>query len=206
MNITDGTPEAMTLIEQLKSQSLLVSFYDEDFHKSLKKRNRYVMDDSFKILDEKFGDDYRNHLLGIYVAPGFDHQELVSLYPPLAPRFEDKDFPPVFIFINLAIQEAWTVKQTRKGSAIIIADDGQVFDEEIFERGAPVKDFLKIDHWGIVRRIYIALERISRAECMEFNGYGSNRDYRAAVSWNFPTIYKYFPNSDMEKTDFSRTY
>lgn len=206
MNFTDGTPEAMTLIEQLKSESLLVGFYDQDFHKSLKKRNRYVMDDSFKILDEKFGEDYRSHLLGIYVAPGFDHQKLVSLYPPLAPIFEDKDFPPVFIFINLAIQEVWTIKQSRKGSALIITDEGQVFDEEIFEQGAPVKDFLKLDHWGVVRRIYVALERISRAECMELNGNGSYRDYREAISWNLPTIKRCFPKSDIEKTDFSRPY
>lgn len=206
MKLIDGTPQAMKLISQLKAQSLLVDFYDQPYQQSVNPKYPSISDSTFSNFDEKYGDMYRNHLLGIYISSDFDIKKLLKVYPPLSPRFQDPGYAPIFIFINLAIQKIWCIKQTRKGSAIIITEDGQVLDEEIFEPDMPVHEFLELDHAKIIKRLYIALERITRADCMEFNGYSSAKEYREVVSWNLPTINKYFPNLNIQADELACDY
>ena len=206
MNIQDGTSQAMKLINELKNQNLLVDFYDQTFQKRLGKYP-FLNDDRFNQFDSEHGTDYRHHLLGMYIPPGFDSKKLLKVYTPLKDIFNDKDYPPIFIFINLAIQKVWAIKQSRKGSALILdIGDGQVFDEEIFESNMPPKEFLLLDHAGVVKVLYIALERITRADCLVCSGYGTQRDYRDAISWNLPNINNMFRNLNIQAAELTRNF
>lgn len=206
MNIHDGTPQAMNLIKELKAKCLLVDFYDQTFQRGLGKYP-LINDDRFSKLDGEQGTDYRRHLLGIYIPPGFDSKNLLKVYPPLKSIFQDKVYPPVFIFLNLAIQKVWVIKQSRKGSAIIVdINDGNTYDEEIFRPGMPPNEFLLLDHAGVVRDLYKALERITRADCMLSNGCGTQRDYRDAISWNLPNINNVFRSLNIQAGDLARNF
>ena len=207
MKLQDGIPQAMKLIKELKAKSLLVNFYDQSPQQLLGEGNPVFTNEDFKTLDELHGDTYRNHLLGIYIPPDFDPKKLIKVYPPLKDWFQDPGYPPIFIFINLAIQEVWLVKQSRRGSAFIInIKDKRDFDEELFEPDMPVNEFLALDHKKVIKRLYLALERITHADCNEFNGYGSLKDYRDAVSWHLPTINKCFPNLNIQADELARNF
>ena len=105
------------------------------------------------------------------------------------------------------VKKVWVVKQSRKGSAIIVdVVSGEVLDEEIFEINSQPNEFLQLDYAGIVKGLYKALERITRADCMAYNGYGSQRDYRDAISWNLPNINNVFRNLNIQASDLARKF
>lgn len=173
MNLTGGTPQALALIEKLKLSGNLIDVYD---YQRLKGLNDYpcvtveVMDD----LDKKYGTNYHHHLLAIFVDENVSGEDLVSIYPEFAEKFNQETIQPTLIFINLATRQIFTCTRVHNGnistsflphpSGISDINSTERFlfvDKDLAER---TKLFEGMDYASVVTHLTAALENIAYAD------------------------------------------
>lgn len=173
MKFTGGTPKALALIKKLKASGNLIDIYDRERLKSLKAPELLdlaMMD----LFDKQYGTDYHHHLLVIFVDDGVDGDELISVYPPFAEKFNDKVFKPTLIFINLATQQIYTVSRVRKGGILTdfvphpsgISDIDSVerlmyIDEGLSDRARQLE---KMDYAKVMLALTGSLEQLADAD------------------------------------------
>lgn len=130
MKVTNGTPQAMKLLEKLKKSGDLVNVYSADF---FNRQPTYEEDPSAPFskggmeMIEETEEDHdeeakpKNHLLFIFIDQYKKdiHEELKSVYPPLKKIF-DMGHEPDFLLINLFTKQMLCVGFGRKNRLFIV--------------------------------------------------------------------------------------
>ena len=130
MNITKGTPQAMSLLAELKETDDLVDVYsneffdrqptyDEDPSAPFTQDGMITIDDMENASDEDAKP--KNHLIFIFVNENDEdiHDKLVATYPPLKKIF-DQGHLPDFLLLNLHTRQMLCVGFGRKNRMFIV--------------------------------------------------------------------------------------
>jgi hypothetical protein len=130
MNITKGTPKAMSLLAELKETDDLVDVYSNEFFDRQPTHDEdplapFTKDGMITIEEMENDSDEdakpKNHLIFIFVNENDEdiHDKLMDTYPPLRNCFEQGHLPD-FLLLNLYTQQMLCIGFGRKNRMFIV--------------------------------------------------------------------------------------
>ena len=177
-----GTPEVQNFIKKYKASGYLIDPYSDEWISQVANRAdnneiNYESDlDTYASFDQKYGKDYRNHLLIVYVYIYNKEllEDLKKIYQPLKYIFDGQSsvfgtHNPDFLFINLVTKQILCAGLGRKNRLMqfdaaryaagkhehlidVLTDGGANFDSKY------VANFTALDHDEIISKLIYSLK------------------------------------------------
>ena len=169
MSYTGGSKLANKFIAKYKDEGLLLDIYSDEWASKFESIDGLNPSD-FKNYQDKFGSEFKNHMLLIMCDRESGAKTLVNDLVNVYPRFKaqlidrDKDiyFEPSFVLINLATKKMLTVGLGRNANlfmvdvetnqSVSLNNPNDISAQALFggQDTSYLKEFLRLDHSGLI--------------------------------------------------------
>lgn len=157
----NGTKKVVEFLNLMERNKSLINVYSDKFFN--KENDQF--DDDLILLDEKYGNQYRGHLLVIYLdRSNYDtYKELERLFPSFKKNQIFSGHRPFFLLINLHSQQILSLGFGRKERTYcteVCTNDDIIIDNPDLWTG--FKKFTELDHANFTRFLFYTLHTISQ--------------------------------------------